>query len=38
MMMRFEAIAFGVLIASVLLIAVDLLEKFIGGGDDGTDC
>ena len=28
-----EYLAFGFLIASVLLIAVDLLEKFVGGGD-----
>lgn len=33
-----EYLAFGFLIASVLLIAVDLLEKFVGGGDDGPDC
>ena len=30
----FEYLAFGFLIASVLLIAVELLEKFIGGGDE----
>lgn len=34
----FDGIAFGLLIASVLLIAVELLDKFIGGGNDGKGC
>lgn len=33
-----EFIAGSFLIAAVLLIAVELFDKFIGGGDDGPDC
>lgn len=33
-----EYIAGSILIAAVILIVAELFDRFIGGGDDGTDC
>lgn len=35
--MMIEFIAGSILIAAVIIIVAELFDRFIGGGDDGTD-
>ena len=33
-----ERLALSFLLASALVIVMELLDRFVGGGDDGKDC